>query len=188
MDMSCVEMVEEQEWGSVAQMTRDIDYVIIGRPISIEPRGIAAYYNGPSVTVAVDQVLKGGELTSRQPNVIQVVGAGQVALFDNSPPPSVPHVMFLRNVAEKGAGMQPGDEYLYYLPTTYQNVLADVDGQVVVPIAHQIAKWFGPNMFPLELQGMSFDKLIGQIRDAVGGGSRDAKKLVPRPIPGYFAC
>jgi hypothetical protein len=174
LDLSCSEMMQDEDWESLDQMTTDVDLVIVGRPAYV-----STYFDEdwgedrPLINVAVDDVLK-GSLSSDVPNVVKLVDwYGTFADTIEAPIPAVPTVLFVRNTALReqyiNESPQPQDQYTYYLPSDYQNVMPELDGKVFIPYAHRISAWIGANEFPLALEGTSFDKLVSQIRLAAGG-------------------
>jgi hypothetical protein len=159
-------MIVDKRWTSIPDMTRDVDLVVVGTVVATRPLFDGRYLGPAMVTdVAVSSVLK-GEPADDAPGRVQVETYGSVP--GSSVLPAQQHLLFLsRDDSQRG----------YYLPGLFQNVFANVDGRVVIPLAHEIKRAADGNIFPLELQGTSFDGLVSQVRDAVARQS-----LSPQPI------
>jgi len=195
LDLSCVEFGMEDYWDSVDQMTRDVEVIVVGRPISIELRRDADRYEQLGIiNVAVDEVIKGDPRMAR-PGVIQV--SHHAAFIDGSDEavPANPTVFFLRNLVDfeqrQNIGVRASDEFVYYVPGVHQNVIAEIDGRAYVPQARRMLRWHGPDWFPLEVHGMSFARLLDQIRQNVGPVAQDAGRAPAGGRAGagmLFAC
>lgn len=176
----------EDYWESVAQMSKDVEVVVIGHPVAVSVRQDPQRWGEFAVIdIAVDDVLKGTP-ASPQPDIIEITDQGSGPWWSDYPDghqpdvpvPAGPTLLFLRNVAAAqtryGYDPEPGDEYLYYMPGVHQNVLTELDGKVYVPQTPRMRRWYGDRFFPLPLEGIGWDKLIAHITDdsesASGGG------------------
>ena len=180
LELSCVEFGMEDYWDSVTQMSKDVEVILVGHPISIAVRPDPDRYGVISlINVAVDDVLKGNP-SEQQKGVIQVtdsqIGDGDPDEWSGvAPVPIAPTLFFLRSLVgfedRASVPVAAGDEYLYYTPGTHQNVLTEVAGKVYVPQTPRMTRWYGHNFFPLPLQGMAWNKLLDQVRAAINHGS-----------------
>ena len=179
LELSCVEMGMEDYWDSVAQMSQDVEVVLVGHPVSVTVRSDAGGLPEGAVGIAVDELLKGNPATEHA-GIVEITDEGQGAWdwqpdWPSEPIPGTPTLLFLRNeaaaAARYGNPVDPGDEYLYYMPGVHQNVLTELDGKVYVPQTPRMTRWYGTDFFPLPLSGMSWDRLLGQVRDAITQGS-----------------
>jgi hypothetical protein len=166
-ELACVEFGEEKEWRSLASLTKQIDLVVVGRPVSVEwqPDSYAAILD-----VQVDEVLKGVPVYA-SPGVIQFYAEDAFNPI-SGPMPGLPTVLFLRNIGDRYREYdQPvgrGDDYLYYTPTVYQNIFLKFRDRVFIPLSPRIRRWLGPDTWPLAVKGMPFDAFVDQIRRAAG--------------------
>ena len=171
--MDCIDMIAGKFWTSLPEMTREVGVVVLGRPVSVAYRDDRPI-GDTVIQVEVDEVLKGDPLF-RESGTLELVYSGRSNgpdLQQNLPPNS--HILFLDSVAEciaTGCRSRDDDRYGYWRPTSYQNVLVDIDGQVAVPIADEIAEYRGERAFPLPLIGRSFDRCSQDIRNAVASES-----------------
>jgi hypothetical protein len=175
-DLSCVDFIQENYWESVAQMTRDVELVVIARPQSVRYTADPVYRDSPIVRFTIDQVLKGGPVTLQDGTMQLAVDQDELESIDEVPIPAVPTLLFLRNMAVGRSDWYvpggPDPSTLYYLPTTYQNVMVNRDGHVFLPMEQRMRAWLGSETWPLELQGTSFDKVVEQVQRAVTQGDR----------------
>lgn len=188
LELSCVELGMEDYWDDVAQMTREVDLVVVGRPISVEVRPDPGRYDELYlVGVAVDEVIKGSP-SMAVPGVIQVRGEGDYPEETDASLPAGRTLFFLRNLSRLDYPwyeVRPGDEYIYYLPGIHQNVLAELDGDVYVPQVRKMRDWYGSRFFPLPLHGMRFEALLEEVRAAARGESVQSSSVVAGR---RFAC
>jgi hypothetical protein len=70
------------------------------------------------------------------------------------------------------------------MATPDQNVFADIDGHVEVPLARQIREQYGPSEFPLGQRGQSFPEFLDRIRRAATDSSRTSNAVGAA----LFAC
>lgn len=57
--------------------------------------------------------------------------------------------------------------YAYFASNQYQGVFRDIGGSVRLLQPEQLARILGPDHFPLELEGASFDQIVGDVRELV---------------------
>jgi hypothetical protein len=177
------------DWQTIGEMTAAADIVVVAKPSGIEYRWDPQY--GENVTVIVfhvDEVLHGSPM-SRLGGDIEVVSYGKVdAPVDIVT--AIPHVLFLKSLAKDegsvGRPVSDDDKYSYFTDAAFQNVLANVNGKVYIPLYDRAGdEWSLYYPLPAILQGFSFDKVIQQVLDAPTGTSALRFGLTRR---GYFAC
>jgi hypothetical protein len=175
LELSCVEFGMEDYWDSVAQMSNDVEVVVVGHPVAVSVRENPDRWGEFAVIdVAIDEALKGTP-ASAQPGIIEITDEGSGSWWSDYPDghrpdvpiPAVTTLLFLRNEAAAqiryGYTPEPGDEYLYYMPGVHQNVLTELEGKVYVPQTPRMRRWYGNNFFPLPLEGVAWEKLINEV-------------------------
>jgi hypothetical protein len=160
-------MMVDERWSSVSEMTRAADLVVVGRIVALVPWGDPrnASYD-VVVHVAVDEVLKG--------KPIPTASSSEIVTFSLLPAaplptprgalPSNSHVFFL------GEGDSESSEYR---ATPLQDVFADVNGSVEIPLARQIREMYGAREFPLSERGKSFEDFLDDIRRAASASASE---------------
>jgi hypothetical protein len=189
-DLGCWEMIIDKQWNSVEAMTKDTELIVTGKPVGLREDFDSRY--GVTVRVVeieIDEVLKGKPITEPGGRLLAVIH--RPGPVDQSIPPQE-HLLFLQNVGsdEIDNGDTPTEKQRswYWLSGMFQNVFADVDGRVAIPMINGIRTSVGEHAFPVELQGEAFDELVETVQRAVANQS-DAARLSSflrhRPL---FAC
>lgn len=162
-DFECIEMIADKFWESLARMTRDVDFVVVGRPVAVEERRVGEFPLPITIIrVEVAEVLKGHPVVGDTGTIEMSIGStsGTVIEVLRQNLPSNTHLLFLSDQ----------DNFPYYLPTPYQNVFVDLDGVVEVPVAREIRQRFGADAFPLGQRGRPFADLLADVRRAATSG------------------
>jgi hypothetical protein len=173
-ETDCAPMIADEFWSSLGDMTRAVDLVVVGRPISVFERYSSwALRPVPVLEIAIDEIIRGTPSAN---------DAGRIELetYYGPPPdtslglPANRHLFFLQHVntalAEHG---QTADtrEHAYNLPSLYQNVLIEEQGTVFLPAYERVAR-DDFNSFPAELHGSSYEEVLIRVREAAATNSR----------------
>jgi hypothetical protein len=169
-EVTCAQMIASHFWSSIGEMTRDVDLVVVGRPVAVHVRGEGGpMWQVTVMDIEIDEVIS-GEPVTRDDGLIEL------EMYYGPPPiaslglPVNRHLFFLRNVAAANeAGDWPVTEtdwYSYKPPSLYQNILVEADGEVLVPAVESIRGAADEYGFPAGLHGTSFEAVLTAARDA----------------------
>lgn len=158
------------EYDSLADISADVDLIVRGR--------IADVYIAPDrtgeeeldtiwATVAVEDILKGEPIT-RNPGTIEVMlwFPGQWDTVRTNVPSEDALFFLMYDTAD---AIRRGDDirnpewsrYTYWRPND-QAVLRNIDGRVSVIARDEIIEEWGPDRFPVPLEGQPFDDVVSQ--------------------------
>ena len=178
----------EDDWQSVAEMTSATDLVVLGRPAAVEHRFDSQYdQNVTVIVVSVDRVLH-GKLTSRRNGDVEIV-----RFFDVDPPihpvTGIEHVLFLDSFAKEERSrdrpVSEDDKYSYYLASPYENVFANVQGNVAIPEYADLISFV--DTYPLIAKhGSSFNELVAAVEKVAS--TTDLRTTRPPLNGALFAC
>lgn len=163
------------EYQSLADITRRVHLIVIGRVVDAKVDSFLPYEGGGEPIeimtgiVHVDDALKGTPRDADGTIDVAELAWHGISITEL---PTEPVLLFLMNEAqqrEDGGYSQgdPGADFRYWRPNYFQAALRNVKGKVRVPnpeapFAHPCGR-----EYPLELNGTSFEAVVGQVQDIV---------------------
>jgi len=162
---------------SLAEEFRIADLVVRGR---IADLYIGEYWRGSRdeepyplayIKIEVEEILK-GEPASRTPGAVEVqIGVARADLEDiRARLPDHDNLWFLNGPeGYEGRDLAPQNEseiapFAYVTTNDYQGVLREINGTVKLVQPEALAELFGPDHFPLPLDGTSFQLVLADVR------------------------
>jgi hypothetical protein len=169
-DVGCIGMAAPE---SIEMVAGWADLIVMARPTGAQLWEGAPYPEPNSlITLQVSEVLKGAP-TYQQGGFIQLYGSD----VPSANVADVDHLLFLSVLTR--------DSRVYYMTDSFTSIYANVDGHVVTAEYAAIKQAYGHHLFPTDLDGTSFDKLVQRVTDAVNGAGDHGTVIAQR---GYFAC
>lgn len=150
-------------WNSLRGMAADAQVIVRGQAITVEGRFDRKYNQHVAViTFEIVELLKGQPMSRVEKTVdlLSYDGDGNSWRLRSNLPDGE-HLLFLMNVGDvEGADATEDERYSYFLPS-YQTVLREIDGRVVLFDAQTATE------FLERLDGRPFEEVVGDVRGLV---------------------
>jgi hypothetical protein len=165
------------EYDSLEDITREVDLVVVGRITDVFVKPVLTG-NGESIDnifghLAYDDVLKGVPNTTKQGEIlVQLWRSGPFETVKANIPDEL-DLFFLINDAAHLARIgeesrDPEAAAVTYWRPNDQAVIRNIDGYVNVVAKDDIEQEWGPDRFPLHLDGRPFEEVVDQVRTFAG--------------------